>query len=144
MIRMKQLFRTFLIFLILALAVEAGILICTKVAGWNNFESGRPFLAAVHVHLMAMGALFFLIQMILEKIFCLSENRWYKIFYILYLTGISIAVALMLYKGFAQIFEFSVIRGLTEGGAAIGHTAAFVGLFFFARSLYERAVKTDL
>ena len=138
---MKRIFKTFLSFLIVALAVEVGILIMTKVAKWDNFELGRPFLAAVHVHLMAMGALFFLSQVVLEKAFSVSSAKLYNAFYIVFLTGFSIVIATMFYKGAAQIFGFEIIRGVTEGGAPVGHTTTFVSLFLFAACLYEKAVK---
>lgn len=138
---MKKLFKTFLTFLILALGVEVVILISTKIVGWNNFESGRPFLAAVHVHLMVLGAIFFLIQMILEKLFNITKAKNYNLFYIIYLVGFSLFLSVLLYKGFAQIFEFSVIRGITEAIPAIAHTGMFVSLFLFAHCLYVTAVK---
>lgn len=136
--QMKRIFKTFLSFLITALAVEVGILIMTKVAKWDNFELGRPFLAAVHVHLMAMGALFFLIQIVLEKVFSLSSAKLYNAFYVVFLAGLSVVVGAMMYKGIAQIFGFEIIRGITEGCAALGHTATFVALFLFAACLWEK------
>lgn len=138
---MKKLFKTVLSFIILALLIEVVILISTKVVGWNNLASGRPFLAAVHVHLFALGVLFFLIQMLLEKNFNITKAKFYNVFYIVFLSGLGLFMSVLLYKGFGQIFKFDVISGLTQGAAAIAHTAMFVGLFFFAYSLYEVAVK---
>lgn len=140
---MKKLFRTFLAFLILAVGIEVVILICTKVVGWNNLDSGRPFLAAVHVHLMVLGAIFFLIQMILDKLFSITAMKFYKVFYIAYLIGLSVLISMIMYKGFAQLFNFAVITGITQALAAIAHTTLFVSLFFFVHCLYIAAVKNS-
>lgn len=139
---MKKLFFTFLAFLIASLTVEVVILILTKTASWDNFATGRPFLAAVHVHLMVLGTLFFLIQMLLEKNFSITSAKWYRIFYIVYLVGVSIVVSLMFYKGVCQLYGAEPIRGLTEGGAAVGHSTVFAGLFLFAACLYQRLKPT--
>lgn len=138
---MKKLFKTFLTFLIAVLVIEVVILISTKMTGWDNFVSGRPFLAAVHVHLMVLGVLFFLIQMILEKLFCITKAKFYNVFYIVFIGGLCLSIAMILYKGFAQVFGFTTIRALTESIPAIAHTAMFVALFFFAHCLYSVAVK---
>lgn len=133
---MKKIFFTFVGFLAAALVCELSVLALTKALGWDNFVSGRPFLAAVHVHLLVLGALFFLIQLLLEKNFSLTQNKLYKVFHIVFLVGISLTVALMYYKGVCQLLDASVIRGITEAGAAIGHTLLVAGLALFAVCLY--------
>ncbi|MEG1711085.1 MAG: DUF2871 family protein [Clostridia bacterium] len=140
---MKKLFKTVLAFIILALLIEVVILITTKMTGWNNFISGRPFLAAVHVHLFTIGVIFFLVQMLLEKAFKITKAKFYKAFYIVFLCGFGLFISTLLYKGFAQIFKFSVINAITQSLAAIAHIAMFVGLFLFARCLYLAAVKNN-
>lgn len=137
---MKKLFFTFLGFIVASLLVELVILITTKVSGWDNFTYGRPFLAAVHVHLMVLGSFFFLIQMILEKVFKITENKFYKIFYIVYLVGVTLVVSLMLYKGFAQIYNVAIIPGITQSITPIAHVITFSAFFIFAYCLYKQAV----
>ncbi|OHT02378.1 hypothetical protein TRFO_30576 [Tritrichomonas foetus] len=141
MITRTILFRTFLSFIILAFGIEIIILITTKIQGWNNFQRGRPFLAAVHVHLMVLGAIMFLINILLDGVYNITQARFYKTFYIVYLVGISLAISMMLYKGFVQLYDGKPIGGLKDAVAAIGHTTTFVGLFFFCHCVYEKAVK---
>lgn len=134
---MKKLFKTFVSFISLALLVEVVILISTKVTGWDNFANGRPFLAAVHVHLMVLGAIFFLVQIVLEKQFSITSTKLYNVFYIIYIVGLSLNVSMMLYKGFAQIFDFAIIRAITEACSAIAHISLFVAFFMFVYCLYQ-------
>lgn len=129
---MKKLFRTFLSFLIAALVVEVIVLIVSKVVGWDSFVQGRPIAVIAHVHLLGLGALVFLVMICLEKLFAITKHKRFSVFYIIYLVGIALSVAVMLYRGFTQLFGGQPIGGLTDALAAIGHTVVFVGLFFFA------------
>lgn len=138
---MKKIFGTFFAFLILGGAIELSVLALTKATGWNGVENGRPLIAAVHVHLIALGGLFFLVQVALEKLFRLTESKLYKPFYGLFLAGMAVTVSAMYYKGVCQLYGASVIRGITEGGAAIGHSLLLASLILFALCLYFRAVK---
>lgn len=139
---MKKIFFTFLGFIIASLLIEVVILITTKVAGWDNFTQGRPFLAIVHTHLMVLGAFFFLIQMLLEKTFGITDAKLYNIFYFVYLIGVTLLVTMMLYKGFVQLNDgATVISGLTQSITPIAHVLVFSGFFLFAYCLYTKAVK---
>lgn len=140
---MKKLFYTFLTFLILALVVEVAILITTKAVGWDSGVSGRPWVVSVHVHILVLGALMFLILMLVEKNFHITEWKRFNAFYIVYLTGLGLVLCFILYKGFSQLLGAAVIRGLLEGGAAIAHTTMFVGLFFLAAGIKSVALPRE-
>lgn len=142
---MKKIFFTFLGFIIASLLLEVVILITTKVAGWDNFSQGRPFLAIVHTHLMVLGTFFFLIQMLLEKVFKITEAKLYNAFYYVYLVGVTLLVSMMLYKGFVQLDgTATVITGLTQSITPIAHVLVFTGFFLFAYCLYTKAVKPNM
>ena len=126
--------RTAIAFLIATLIVEVSVLIASKVTGWDSAVSGRPWAVAAHVHLIALGAVW---SLLLEKNYELSAVRLAKPAYITYLCGLGAVVALILYKGFTQLAGGSLVRGLTEGGAAIAHSALFVGLFMWAYVIYK-------
>ncbi|MGL4950137.1 MAG: DUF2871 family protein [Anaeroplasmataceae bacterium] len=141
---MKRLYFTFLSFLTASLLTEVVILISTKIVKWSNIESGRPFLAVVHTHLLILGVFFFLIQIILDKLFEITKHSKYNVFYYLFIVGVVCNVSLMLYKGFAQIFDFNTIKAITEAGSAISHTLTFTGLAFFAYVLYKTIFKRPI
>ena len=129
--------RTAIAFLIATLIVEVSVLITSKVTGWDSAVNGRPWAVAAHVHLIALGAVWSLLLVLIEKNYELSAVRLAKPAYITYLCGLGAVVALILYKGFTQLAGGSRIRGLTEGGAAIAHSALFVGLFMWAYVIYK-------
>ncbi len=133
----KTFVKTAIAFLAVTLAVEVSILITTKVTGWDSSVNGRPWAVAAHVHLIVLGALWFFVLALLEKNFGLSAQKLAKPAYIVFLAGLGAVVALILYKGFNQLAGGTLIRGLAEGGAAIAHTALFVGFFLWAYVIWK-------
>lgn len=119
------------------LVVEVSVLITTKVTGWNHAENGRPWAVAAHVHLLVLGVVWFLTVTLLEKNFELSAVKLAKPAYIVHLCGLGATVAVILYKGFAQLTGGNVIRGLVEGGAAISHIVLFVGLLLWLITVFK-------
>ncbi len=119
------------------LAIEVSVLITTKVTGWNHAENGRPWAVAAHVHLLVLGVVWFLTVTLLEKNFELSAVKLAKPAYIVHLCGLGATVAVILYKGFAQLTGGNVIRGLVEGGAAISHIVLFVGLLLWLITVFK-------
>lgn len=129
--------KTAIAFLIATLAVEVSVLITSKATGWDSAVNGRPWAVAAHVHLIVLGAVWSLLLVLLEKNYEISKIGLAKPAYITYLSGLCAVVALILYKGFTQLAGGKLIRGLTEGGAAIAHTALFVGLFMWAYVIWK-------
>ncbi len=119
------------------LVIEVSVLITTKATGWNHAENGRPWAVAAHVHLLVLGVVWFLTATLLEKNFELSAVKLAKPAYIVHLCGLGATVAVILYKGFAQLTGGNVIRGLVEGGAAISHIVLFVGLLLWLITVFK-------
>lgn len=93
--------------------------------------TGKTELAVTHTHLLALGTLFFLIVLVLEKQFALSAQRLFAWFFWTYNVGLLWAVACMTAIG------MRTVQGRTEsdlfahlsGGAHILMTIGFT-LFF--------------
>jgi hypothetical protein len=71
---MKLLFHTANFYMILGLVSG---LYYRELTHLTDFE-GETRLSVVHTHLLALGMLFFLIALALEKVFALSESRLFK------------------------------------------------------------------
>lgn len=139
---LKKYVLTSIVIAVVMLAVEVSVLITTKITGWNHAENGRPWAVAAHVHLLVLGVLWFLVVALLDKNFELSASKLAKPAYIVHLCGLGATVVVILYKGFVQLAGGSVIRGITEGGAALSHSVLFAGLLLWLITVFK-AVSAD-
>ncbi|WP_033292554.1 DUF2871 domain-containing protein [Amycolatopsis jejuensis] len=93
--------------------------------------TGDTQLSVVHTHLLALGTLFFLILLALEKTFTLSAAKSFSWFFWLYQAGLVITVGTLVVHGTLTVAgkqSGAAIAGI----AGLGHillTAAFVLLF---------------
>jgi hypothetical protein len=101
--------------------------------------TGTTQLAFVHTHLFALGTLFFLAVLGLERLFTLTASHWFALFFVVYQVGLVIATATFLVHGTLTVFGKEAGPALS-GIAGIGHIglAAGFGLFFLA--LRERVL----
>lgn len=138
---MKKLYYSTFTYLILALA--SGLL-------WREITkildvSEKTSLSVVHTHLFSVGFMMFLIFMILEKTFDISQSKRFKSFFILYHIGVGLSTLMMLVRGMVSI---QVIRGemtLTKaidssiaGFAGMGHMILTVALIMLMLILKDR------
>lgn len=137
---MKKLFITFAVFVVLALAVEVAVLITGIAVKWDSFANGRPIAVIAHAHLMALGALVFLILTLLEKSFGITSHKLFKPFYVIYLTGVGLTAFVMIFRGFTQLAGAALIKPVSDAGYAIGHTLTFAALFILIKILYDKIV----
>ena len=111
----------------------------------KNF-TGDTQLAILHTHLLALGTLVFLIVLVLEKVFALSETKSFKPFFWSYHAGMLITVGAMAVHGTLTVLgkeSGAAIAGI----AGLGHivlTVAFVLLFvgLHARISDKKPAKT--
>lgn len=92
-------------------------------------------LARVHTHLFALGMLFCLVLLALDKGFGLYADGKFKGIFALYNTGVIGAAAMMTLRGMTQVFGMALNRGADaalSGVSGIFHillTVALVRLF---------------
>ncbi|MFX0573808.1 DUF2871 domain-containing protein [Nocardia nepalensis] len=93
--------------------------------------TGKSELAVVHTHVLALGMLFFLIVLALEKQFTLSARKGlYAWFFWLYNIGLAITVAVMTLHGTRTVLGKSSGEAIALG-AGVGHILLTVGLILF-------------
>jgi len=101
----------------------------------HNF-TGKTELAVTHTHLLALGTLFFLIVIGLEKQFTLSSGGLYRWFFWTYNIGVLWAVTAMTIIGIRTVQGHSESTPLSELAGA-GHILMTVGFALFFACLYR-------
>jgi hypothetical protein len=95
--------------------------------------TGESQLSVLHTHLLALGTLFFLIVLALDKAFTLSGTKMFTWFFWVYNGGLLLTVAMMVVHGVMTVAG-KADSDAVAGIAGLGHivlTVAFV-LFFLA------------
>ena len=116
---MKKLINTSFIYAILALVSGVFYREFTRMF---NYE-GKTTLAVTHVHLFVMGSLVFLILVLFEKQFKITENKLFNKFFIIYNVGLAFMVIMFIWRGIDQVL-------LLNGGAMISGIAGFSHILF--------------
>lgn len=99
----------------------------------NQYE-GVTSLSYVHVHLFAMGMLWFLILVLLEGQFHITNHKKFKVFYYIYNIGMLITTGTFLWRGISQVLLLNLSKGIDSsisGIAGIGHALIGVGIILF-------------
>ncbi|MGW4411301.1 DUF2871 domain-containing protein [Nonomuraea sp. NPDC004702] len=108
-----------------------------EITKLNDF-TGDTQLGVVHTHLLALGMLFFLIVLVLEKVFTLSAGgRLFTWFFWVYNGGLALTVAMMLVHGTQTVLGAETSPAIT-GMAGLGHIVLTVGLILFFVNLGKR------
>ncbi|GEB76127.1 DUF2871 domain-containing protein [Sporolactobacillus inulinus] len=101
-----------------------------------NF-SGESMLSVLHTHLLILGMFFFLILISLEKLFHLSTNKRFSLFFWIYNIGVVWTITLMAIHGTCDVLGIAsgpAIAGL----AGMGHIILSIGLILFFIILKDR------
>ena len=89
---------------------------------FNDF-SGQTRLSVLHTHYFMLGMFFFLILMLMEKVFSFSGENTGKIL-IVYQVGLNITGRGFLFRGLMQVWGEEISKGMDasiSGIAGIGH-----------------------
>lgn len=124
---MKRLYLAAVFYTVLGLVAGLGYREITKIKHFT----GTTQLAVTHTHLLALGTLFMLIVLVLEKQFALSESKVFGWFFWTYNAGVVWTVVFMTVHGVMTVLGHEVGEAVS-GLAGLGHillTAGF-GLFF--------------
>lgn len=104
----------------------------------NDF-TGDTQLSTLHTHLLVLGALFFLLLLILEKNFHITEQKQFKLFSMLYHSGFGITILMMTINGTRTVLGLENEPALA-GIAGLGHIIMFIALIMLYVVL-NKAVK---
>lgn len=138
---MKLLFHTANVYMIVGLVSG---LYYRELTHLTDFE-GETRLSVVHTHVLALGMLFFLIALALEKVFALSESRLFKPFYWVYNSGLIVTVAVLTLRGTLTVLDNEPTGALDSalaGIAGLGHIVLTVGLILFFHAI-EKRIKAE-
>lgn len=95
--------------------------------------TGPTQLAVVHTHLLVLGMIFMLLLLSLEKVFGLSQQRSFNVFFWLYNVGLAITVGMQTTFGTLTVLDGTKPQSpMMNGISGLGHmflTAALIALF---------------
>ena len=92
--------------------------------------TGDSQLGVVHTHILALGMLFFLIVLALEKLFTLTDGKLFTAFFWVYNAGLALTVGMMLLRGTMTVLGHQPGAAL-DGISGLGHVTITLGLIFF-------------
>ena len=110
---------------------------------FNQLEDSG--LGIVHGHLLGLGGLFFLLVLILDKLFSLSGTAAFRLFFATYNIGLPITILMMFARGILGDLKVELGKGLDasiSGMAGIGHILVAIGLIAFLVALRTRVAGT--
>ena len=107
---------------------------------FNGF-TGTTTLGVVHTHAFVLGMFFFLIVLLLEQQFQISNSRRFPLSMLLYNVGLLLTITMLVIRGITQVLSLELSTAMDaaiSGCAGIGHILLGIGLLFFFLSLKER------
>ncbi|WP_422660965.1 DUF2871 domain-containing protein [Paenibacillus sp. EC2-1] len=96
---MKKLYYTSFFYAVLGLI--AGIFY-REITKHSDF-TGNTVLVALHTHILVLGFMFFMIALILAKVFQVHEAKSFGVWYIVYNLGLLITIGAMTTRGMLQL-----------------------------------------
>ncbi|NUP03515.1 MAG: DUF2871 domain-containing protein [Nonomuraea sp.] len=113
-----------------------------EITKLNDF-TGDTQLGVVHTHLLALGMLFFLVVLALEKVFTLSAGgKLFTWFFWVYNGGLALTVVMMIVHGTQTVLGAETSAAIS-GIAGLGHIVLTVGLILFFVNLGKRVQVKD-
>ena len=130
---MKKLFVAASIYLALGLVAGVFYREFTKIMQFDTQQETQ--LSVVHTHLLALGFLFFLIALALEKSFALSVEPTFSNFFVFYNVGLVISTSMMVTNGVLDVLGVSNKPELIALASGFGHILLALGLALFMMTL---------
>ncbi|WP_433214011.1 DUF2871 domain-containing protein [Microtetraspora malaysiensis] len=135
---MKKLYYAALVYMVLGLA---GGLYYRDLTKMKNF-TGETQLSVVHTHFLVLGMVFFLIMILFERVFTLSESRAFTWFFWVYNTGLVMTATIMTVHGTMTVLGKETGAAIA-GIAGMGHILLTVALVLFFVCLRGRLFPKD-
>jgi len=134
---MQKLARASLSYMIIGLISGVYFREFTKLKDFTDWTQ----LSVVHTHTLILGMFFFLIVLLLEKNFQLTQHKNFKKFYVTYNIGLGVTILMLLTHGTMTVLGKDVSPAIS-GIAGLGHIILTVGLGFFFQVLLQ-SIKKD-
>ncbi|MGL5646664.1 MAG: DUF2871 family protein, partial [Clostridium sp.] len=104
--------------------------------------TGITRLSVVHTHALILGFFLFLILVLFEKSFSITESKWFNKFFITYNIGLAWSMIMFLVIGIMQV-KGNTIGGALNGISGLGHIIMAVGFVFLFLNLKEKVLKEN-
>ncbi|MGG7162527.1 DUF2871 domain-containing protein [Clostridium ihumii] len=114
-------------FLYLILGLIGGVFY-REFTKFNDFN-GQTVLKSIHPHLLVLGFIFFIIVLILEKNFNISEYKRFNIWFISYNISLILVVITLILRGILQVMNKDFV-GLSHM-AGTTHTMLGICMIWF-------------
>ena len=106
--------------------------------------TGKTTLGVVHTHYVALGMIFFLLLLLLEKSFAFSNKKTNYLF-ISYHVGLNLTAIMFFVRGILQVLNTSMTNGMDmmiSGIAGIGHIILGVTLILILVQIVMTVIKS--
>ena len=130
---MKKFINLSLVYAVLGLA--SGVFF-REFEKYNHIEDSA--LGVVHGHLLGLGCLFFLLVLILDKLFSISGTASFRVFFVTYNIGLPITILMMFARGILKVELGKGLDASISGMAGIGHILVAIGLVALLAALRKR------
>ncbi|WP_054955764.1 DUF2871 domain-containing protein [Paenibacillus dakarensis] len=129
---MKKLYYTSFFYAVLGLI--AGIFY-REITKFSDF-TGRTVLTALHTHILVLGFIFFIMVLVLAKLFHVHEAKSFGAWYIIYNAGLLITIGAMTARGMLQLNEEDI--SFLPHIAGLGHAILGAGIIWLLILLGKR------
>lgn len=111
-----------------------------EMTKFNSFPSDSfTQLSVLHTHFLVLGTVFFLIVMVFERLFQVSDAKPYRWFFILYNAGLALTTLMMTVNGTMVVLGYKTNAAIS-GIAGLGHILLTVGLILFFIAIKQTAL----
>lgn len=111
---------------------------------FNGFY-GKTNLSVIHTHFFILGMFMFLILLLIEKNFHISDDKLIKKT-VFYQIGLNITVLAFMMRGICQTLEMNISKGFDasiSGIAGIGHILISVSLIIILIDIRKKIIASD-
>jgi hypothetical protein len=130
---LKKLYYAALLYAALGLSLG---LFYREYTQFHNFE-GTTQLSVLHTHLLVLGMIVMLTVLSLEKLFNLSQTKWFNLFYWHYNGGLLLSMLMTLIIGVRDVAG-QASTPMIDGISGLGHIIITIGIVFFFLALGKR------
>ncbi len=122
------------------LAGLAGGVFYREFTKFQGFD-GRTTLSFLHVHLLVLGMVVFLVVLMLDRLFQITQSKLFPVFFGIYNAGIVVSVSCMVARGVTQVLDTNLSSGADaaiSGVSGLGHILLGAGLIMLFILLFQK------
>lgn len=136
----KKILNTSFVYAILAMISGVFYREFTKFSGFI----GKTALSVTHVHLFILGAFLFLVLLLLENQFKITNHKNFNKFYLTYNIGLISMVTMLYVRGIIQVKNIEITKamnGAISGFSGVSHVILAAGIVIFYLTLKKVVIR---